>query len=237
MKLLPSIPLLLLCSISGYAQNKNLDSKYAVRLYNTTSWEKKTEPYYMGSFTGRTTHEQFQFLHPSISFRAKNKRNNFHELELYSLRLDEREEVSTINTNFGPITMAGGKITTTNIAVRYEYTINFMKKKNSRLMPAIGIAAMPYFERTDFDPVLSTQYPTSQIYAGVRGFIIPKLTYAVGSRMFLDLSIPLCFADTYFDRTKQKNPILPHAEQQTDVFNFEAAPQFYSVRVGLGLKI
>ncbi len=236
MKYLTILMLTLSLSSITHAQNKNLSGgKYAVKLYNTASWLEHKEPFNSGIFTGNTTTEHFRYLHPSVAISVKNARGNFHELELSDLQFSRRNEESLLTGI--PLALAGSKIKTVNIALCYEYVINFFKKKNTRFMPAIGLAAMPYFERTSSTPVLSTDYPTSQLYTGVRAFITPRLTYAVSQRLFVDLNIPFCVVDMYLDKSVRNNPGMPVYEQSNEVFNFEAVPEFYSFRIGAGIRL
>jgi hypothetical protein len=229
---------LLLAATAGHAQNKNLEGKYAVKLYNTTSWQEQESSFASGIFQGTTNRKDFRLLHPSAAFRITNKRNNMHEIELTQLELGSVREVSSVNGPSGTtIPISGGKTTQTNIALRYEYIINFMKKKNSRLMPALGLALMPYLERSSFVPALSTSYPATATGLGTKAWVIPRISYAISSKFFIDLNVPLCITDVNVQWNNQQNPNLTQGEQKSEVSNFEGAPQNYSVRLGIGLKV
>jgi hypothetical protein len=234
------LTIVLLLSVVGhlcYGQNKNLDARYAVKLYNITSWEKQQEPFQQGIFMGKTTEKEFQLLHPSLAFRIKNAKNNFHEIELTELEVGKENSVSEVDYNGIVIPIQGSNITNTTIAVRYEYTLNFNKKKNSRFMPALGLAIMPYYQRTNFTPVLSTQYPVANTHIGAKGYLVPRLNYAISSRLFLDLNIPICITDTYMEMVNTKNPNITQQEQKHETGNFDGVPNRYSFRIGLGLTI
>lgn len=236
MKYITILALMLSPGSIVHAQNKNLSGgKYAVKLYNTASWLEHKEPFNSGIFTGNTTTEEFRYLHPSVAVSVRNAHGNFHELELSDLQFTRHNEESSLTGI--PVALSGSEVKTVNIALRYEYIINFLKKKNTRFMPALGLAAMPYFERTSSSPVLSTEFPVSQLYAGVRAFITPRLTYAVSQRFFVDLNIPFCVADMYLDKSVQNNPMLTQEQQREEVFTFEAAPRLYSIRIGAGIRL
>ncbi len=232
---------LLLLSIAGqvsYAQNKNLDAKFALKLYNLSSWEKKVIPAAQGIFTGTETIKQNQLFHPAIAFRIRNKKNNFHEIELTNLEVGTKNTITEINYNQGMLMpIAGAKTTTSAIAVRYEYILNFLKKRNSRFMPSLGLALMPYYMRTNFDPVLATQFPVTNTRMGAKGFLVPRLNYAITSRLLVDVNVPFCITDSYVERVNQRNPNITQREQKYETGNFDGIPNRYSFRVGLGLTI
>jgi hypothetical protein len=237
MKQLTIVVLLSIAGYLSYGQNKNIDAKYAVKLYNLSSWQKQGQSYFQGIYTGVTTQKKFQPFHPTVAFRIKNARNNFHEIELTEFEVGSEDFLSTINQAGIIIPMAGGKTSTSTIAVRYEYTLNFNKRKSSKLMPAIGLALMPYYQRTSFTPALAMEFPATRTQIGAKGFVIPRLNYVINSRLFLDVNIPFCVTDMYAEMKNAKNPALTQQEQKNDTGNFDGIPQFYSFRVGVGLNI
>lgn len=240
--LMKQLPFLIFLLLSGtgfsFGQNKNLERKYALKLYNMSSHEQQEEPFASGIFTGTTTDKDVRLLHPTIAFRIKNNRNNMHEIELTNLDLGSVSSESVLQYTPGAVVpFSGGKTKQTYIALRYEYILNFMKNRDSRWMPALGLAAMPYYKRSSYSPVLQTEFPIAETRTGVKAFVIPRLNYALTSRLFLDLNIPLCVADMNIQHNSKKNPNLPVAEQKNNTGNFEGVPGFYSIRLGLGLNI
>ena len=82
----------LLFIVNGWAQNTNLDFKNAIKIYNLSSYELniKTEPIInspSGAYYFTTVNSQF--LHPTIAFQWKSKKNNFHEIELTDFSLNK----------------------------------------------------------------------------------------------------------------------------------------------------
>lgn len=230
--------LLLLTAHAGYAQNKNLEGKYAIKLYNTTSWEKDELTAPAGSLIGVSQKKEFKLLHPSFALRLTGKSGNMHELELSRMELGSVKTVDFLTDPSGIIIpQSGGKQTETSIALRYEYTFNFMKKKNSRWMPALGIAVMPYLERFRYTPELSSNYSSTRTTLGARGYVVPRISYAVSSKLFLDLNVPVCITDASAQWDNYKNPNIPSGQQKTSTSNFQGAPQYYSIRIGVGLKV
>lgn len=104
-------------------------------------------------------------------------------------------------------------------------------------MPAIGISAMPYYQQTAFTPVLATEYPAATSRGGVKAYVIPRINYAISSKLFVDLNIPICIADMYFERNSKTNPNLLPQDQKNSTGNFDGIPKLYSIRIGVGLNI
>ena len=82
--------LLLLFMKSGWTQNTNLDYKYAIKVYNLTTYdeyERSRKITDTSSIDYSYTTITFQILHPTFAFQWKTKKNNFHEIELTSFML------------------------------------------------------------------------------------------------------------------------------------------------------
>src|ERR1044071_9157733 len=113
----------------------------------------------------------------------------------------------------------------------------FAKKKEHRLIPAIGIAAMPYYNRYRTDPAITALFPTRDNLVGVRGFIVPRLNYHISKRVYADLNVPINLFDAQRHSTNTLNSALPAEQRTTSAFNFNALPAYYSVRLGIGVKL
>lgn len=238
MKQLILVLLILIATNVCFGQNKNLNAKYSVKLYNETSWQEEKSNGNNGLFPTASTNKQFQFLHPTAAFRFKDKRNNMTEMELTQFEIGKDENTTYINLPDGrSLPLSGGKTNSTNIAVRYEYIRNFCKKSNSKWMPALGFAAMPYYERTKFNPILSNEYPAANSKVGMKAFLVPRINFAVSSRFYIDLNVPVCLADMNIQKANIKNPTLAENQQKQQTTNFNLIPDTYSFRIGLGLNI
>ena len=78
------IILLLLFIKNGWTQNTNLDYKYAIKIYNLTTFDEYRES---KSDTTAYSTKTLQILHPTVAFQWKTKKNNFHEIELTNFML------------------------------------------------------------------------------------------------------------------------------------------------------
>ena len=241
MKKLISIFVLLLVSLYGWSQNTNLDYEYAIKLYNLTTFEDysktgvDTSTWNSYYYTDKT----LQVLYPTVSFQWKTKKNDFHEIELTSFRLDKVETgTETVIDSLGTIeTISGGEIITTSISARYEYILNFNKSNDSKLVPSLGFGINPYYRQSNRMPYVSNEYQSSEKSIGARVFVSPRLTYYFSSRFFIDLNIPVCFSDIYFQSDKDEDPTLTIEQRTINTFDFESFPKFFSGRIGIGLKL
>ena len=226
----------------GYTQNTNLDYKYALKVYNLTTFEEHTRSRRLSdtaSYRLQYTSTVLQILHPTIAIQWKTSKNNFHEIELTSLmlgKLGAKTEIINDTTNIGKI-LNGNDLITTAISIRYEYILNFSKSKDRKLVPSLGFGVNSYYRQNNYTPKISSSFPTSEKYLGIRTFINPRLTYYLTSNFFIDVNIPICFFDSYFLTDKEDNPTIPVQERTINSFNYNQFPKIFSGRIGVGLKL
>jgi len=231
---------LLLFISGGTAQNTNLDYKNAFKVYNLTTFEQYSK--YRGDTTAysfRNTTTLLQILHPTIAFQWKTKKYNFHEIELTNFMLSKtgtKTEIVNDTTGSGQM-VNGNDLIATLISARYEYIFNFNKSKDKKLVPSLGFSINPYFRQNNYIPKISTSFKTVERYFGATTFIIPRLTYYLSSKLFIDVNIPLCFSDIYRLTDKDENPAIPARQQTITNYNFELFPKIFSGRLGVGLKL
>lgn len=223
------------------AQNTYLDYKYSIKLYNLTAYEQSSENGIVDSLMPmvRNSSTTLQYVHPTFAFQWKTKKQNFKEIELINFYINKttgsREQLDTI----GRVEKVLSKkvLVSSGISLRYEYTVMFKKLKTSKFVPSIGYAANPYFKLDNFVPELSNAFISTKSTLGARGFIIPRLTYFIGSKFFLDLNLPFCVMELYYQVNENENPMIPSNQQRISNINFELFPKVFSARLGLGLKI
>jgi len=221
---------------NGWTQNTNLDYKYAIKIYNLTSFDEYKET---KSDTNAYSTKTLQILHPTVAFQWKTKKNNFHEIELTNFMLSKVGTKTEIvnNTTGNRQIVSGNDLTTTLISLRYEYILNFNKSKDKKLVPSLGFSINPYFKQNNYSPTISTSFPTSEVFIGARTFITPRLTYYIKPKIFIDINIPLCFSDTYYLRDKEDNPALAANKRTNTSYDVGLFPNFFSGRLGIGLKL
>jgi hypothetical protein len=236
-KLIPVIALMLVFQ-TGQSQNPNLDYKFAVKLYNLTTYSEssisRNDTTVIPSFLESSN---LQILHPTFAFQWKTKKNNFHEIELTNLALGVVKNGTENDTTGDGEIMGKSKLVTTSISMRYEYILNLNKIADNKLVPSVGFAANPYYSMANYKPGVTNLFPASVINLGLKIFVIPRVTYYFSPRFFFDLDVPLCFFDTYLQSVKSDDPTLPIPERTITTITIDAFPKlFCQLRIGFGLK-
>lgn len=224
---------LMLCSTLLHAQ------QYFVKAYATGNFTSFHGEHTTRTF-GMTQHiDDVRFLSPSVAVTKKNKRGNFHELELSMLDVRKMD----IKTQFTqPVTgikyyELTSRLTRSIIAARYEYIVSIGKKKHWMVQPSIGFAAMPYFDRYRSTPYINADYPVTQTYIGVRSFVVPRITVPLTRRLSLDANIPITVADMSYIRENIADPALPVSAQRYGVLDFSMFSNYITARLGLSMRL
>jgi hypothetical protein len=234
--------LLIIVVKTGWTQNANLDYKYALKIYNLTTYEEQLKSKRLNdtsSYRYQYTNTTLQILQPTIAFQWKTKKNNLHEIELTSLilgKIGAKTEIIEDTVNNGQI-ISGSDITRTAISLRYECILNFNKNKDSKFLPSLGFGINPYYRQNNYSPKISNSFPTSEISVGMSAFITPRLTYFLSSKLFIDINIPICFFNNFIFVDKEDNPAIPVQQRTISTFNFNQFPKILSGRLGIGLKL
>ena len=202
---------------TGRAQNPNLDFNGSVKFSNQVSvlsqhaYNRDTTLYDLQYRNG--SYELFQ---PTFAVQWKNKRNNFHEIGL------------------GDFSFASGMVLTASL--RYDYIVNLYKAKDWKVVPSLGFGANPYFVQTIDNPEVSYEFRTSNTYVGLKFLITPGMTYFFSKKVFLDVNIPFCVFDMYYESYTEEDPTLTLDERKTTSVEFGSVfPEYFSVRFGIGI--
>lgn len=190
----------------GAVFNPNLQNSKSVNLYAGAAWWPSS--YYLDG------KDYYTYIFEP-AFQWSNKNSNFHEIGMNSSVLDR----------------FGG-----DIELQYDYTINFMKHRQSNWIPAISLGAAPYFLWNKSIPVLTNDYPASYHEIGVRLFVQPRLTYYFSKNLFINLNIPVYLAQADLNQTNVKNPGLPIDQQKSTIFDAELAIDRIGGCIGIGWK-
>lgn len=225
---------------SGWSQTTNTSFKFAVKLYNQTTFENYDKTESDSIFTHYFyTDKTLQILHPTVAFQWKTAKNNFHEIELSDFSLSKTETGADIRNDTSLIytTINGSNMVTTSISIQYEYILNLNKSDEARFVPSVGFSANPYYRQSNYIPKVTDSFRTSENFIGIRAYIIPRLTWYFSSRFFADINVKLCMVDTYFLWDKDHDPRLTAEAQTENSFNLELFPKIFSARIGVGVKL
>jgi hypothetical protein len=224
---------------TSWSQNTNLDYRNGLKIYNLITFEENFKSIRLSDTSSyQFTNTSTQILHPTIAFQWKAQNNNFHEIELTNFEIGKTGAKTEFiaDTNGIPF-VSGQDIVTTAISVRYEYILTFNKSKDNKLVPSLGVGVNPYFGKNKYSPLTSNSFPSSESSFGLRAFITPRITYFFTPKIFVDFNIPLCLFDNFIKSETLDNANLPVEERSVSTFNFNQFPNFFSGRIGLGLKL
>jgi hypothetical protein len=188
-----------------------------------------------GTTYSRQTSEQ-KFLQPSVAFQISSKKKNIQEFELTDLTIARRETVLKQIHVIDPH-ITGQHVTTSSIALRYEYVHIFFKKKDHKLVPGLGIGIAPFYSRVQTSPFVTSDYPTTVNIIGARALITPRLTWYASNRLFADINLSACIMEHYYNWNISKNPTLTANAQRSDLIHVNFFPTFLSARIGVGVKL
>ena len=201
----------ILCCLNPLSAQEEKERQYAVKLYynyqpNTTS-----------------------FLTPSLFIQ---KRKASHEFELSQLGLGIRNEIDTREYDSGEEVLRRTD-SYFSIGLKYEYGMKFLGI-SEKFDFSLHASAEPYFNiyKSDIEPDNERLRRGSTV--GGRLYLIPRGTYMISDRWFLDVNFPI----EMMDIVSAKYQYNASDNEQTSIRNtlsfFDSTLRF---RVGIGLKL
>lgn len=238
-KTLPTLLIILTTASAIQAQNNKAENRFAIKIYNLTTWNKPSAPLrHYGFYHNHNSYSNLQIAQPTLALQWKARHGHAHEAELTRLQLNKSEshrEIIRDSTQPWP-RISGGIYARTDISLRYEFIYQFHKTQK-KLRPSLGIGISPFYRRNNFAPYVSNEFSGSWWAGGLNAFITPRITYSLTNRLFLDLNIPVCLFDAGYHSFKENNPGVPAGEQADASFSFRWLPAFYSGRLGIGIRL
>ena len=181
---------------------------------------------------------QFEYFTPSFAIILPN--GNSQEFELSRLLINTTSKSIIKNDTMGKSieTISSQKTTNIFVAFRYEYNVMFFKnKEDNKVKLYLGFSINPYFSNIKYSPLVSTAFPTNQGNFGMTLSTIPRLNYNWNEKWFIDINIPISIADFYWTIDKVDNPSVPVVQRNVSTYNYQAFPNKFLFRLGLGLRI
>jgi hypothetical protein len=219
----------LLISFSAFAQNPNLDFKYALKGYNQSTL-KFTEDNYLSE--SKIT--QVGLFDPVVAFQWQTKKNNAHEVSLdyigsgFYKRNGVQYDTIQLDDSGNSFSILAG----------YEHLILFNKLQNTKLIPSLGFGVNPYFNyyhyKNTYDRFFSESTGST---IGAKVTITPRLLYFFNSRFFGDVNLPLYVADFFHESVTVIQKPTQEFDPSSRTSELEMFPKVYNLRIGLGLKL
>lgn len=217
-----------LFSIPAFAQEQKKGSEIAIKLYNQTTFNiNLNNPFFY--IKPIQNNVDIKFLQPTIAIALENRGNNIHEFEVTDLNWSKNSGFFVSNTE--------GHWTQIAIALRYEYKLMLNKKRAKNWQPSLGFGASPFYNRINFTPRKSIDYPIKQTDFGISAFVIPGINYKLSHKVFLDANVPICLGMATSYRSKVINPNMSATSQRESLFSYDGGIPKISFRIGIGVKI
>jgi len=234
------ILLALFLTHSALTQNKNLDYKYSVKIYNLSSYSEETNFRVKSGFQRYDNkYVNFILLNPTIAFQWKSKKKNFKEIELTNFVFGKHTTINQIKNNSTNVNQTTYDVDQkiTNVSIRYEYLLTFNKNKDYKTVFSLGFGINPYFKGDKYLPKISSEYPSTFNDYGLNLFIIPRFSYHLTSKIIIELNVPICLVNSFFEYAFIDNPYLTYKQRKSYTLDIEELPINYSFRLGIGIKL
>ena len=135
----------------AWAQNSNLESSTALKLYNLSYFEESTRGAGSNSlpFNYKYTTKTSAIINPTFAFQWKTQKNNLQEIELTSVRIGKTgsKQEAIDKSNYNSTVISGSDISSSIISARYERIATFNKKKETKFVPSLGFGVNPFYKR------------------------------------------------------------------------------------------
>jgi hypothetical protein len=178
------------------------------------------------------------YFSPAIGFISED--GDIHEIEISRISIGTARVDSLVvieDPAFRSFTIEGDQTFTFHMAFRYEYLVNLRKSKpEAALKPYIGFSAQPYFRYFSHRSTITTEFPYSFLDVGAVVSVIPRVTYDLNERWFLDLNIPIAAYRMQWTRDEFTDPTIPVGERITNELSTESFPSIFQVRFGAGMR-
>lgn len=212
-----------LCCLNPLSAQEEKNTEYALKLYHNYFLSVNKSEYN----STKRVYSNAGNITPSFLI---SKPKTFHEIELADLRFGRWRrtyETDSIGGN------ADRRSYDFRLQLKYEYGVNLLTIKE-KLRFSLSAAAEPflvfYRDVDNLDDRLS-----KRVAGGTRLFLIPRGTYSIGKRWFVDVNFPIEMM--YFEAARlYRDPPL----QGENVFTNSYVNFFDNVlrfRVGIGLKL
>ena len=213
-----------------------------LKLYSNFAWNSTYQIVAIDSLTSSPIAEnvhstQLGYFSPAFAFETE--KGNFHEIEWSRLQINKTDEITLLDPNSQfPQIVDGERKTNILIALKYEYNLFFFKKNEDRKLSAsVGFGFSPFYSNAIFLPQLSNVFSSRESNVGVLFSIAPHLNYSLGKKWFLDLNVPLNFAQIQMKNRRIDDPSIDISQRRITTLDANIFPSNYLVRFGVGLRL
>ena len=221
---------------SGYAQQTEKASSYQVKMYYNS--------YHSSGEFGPTIDEplgvyeyasaDFGRITPAFVI-TKNRIRHEMELSNFGIKRDKNfEGITDVEGVIIPV--EGEHIWAVNVGLRYEFAFNLLKEELRHGL-FVGASVQPYFDYLNTKPITSASFPTDTKIFGTKLHLIPRYTYDIGKKWFLDVNFPIEAMNILAYRLHTQNPILSEQDRIVSDVQGDFFAEIFQFRIGIGLKL
>jgi hypothetical protein len=222
--------------------------KHALKGYLTIT-EVNTTNIFTDSIRQRTTNLSKTALLPSVSWVKFRKNGQFREMGITQFNVlhestETENKLFQVRDSFGNIIPGTisflGRGTATwsaQLGLQFEWNFPIYYRETRNFACFVGVSTAPtlYFEKiTSFS---SASFPSRAFELSNTLSIIPRMTYAVSNRLFVDINIPISFTTFDVNYYHVDSPILPTYARTTVNFRAHLPINLWAIRFGIGYKI
>jgi hypothetical protein len=102
---------------------------------------------------------------------------------------------------------------------------------------SFGVGVNPYYTKAEYFPLTPVTYYRYLKKYGASLNVIPRVSYAISTKVRLDLNIPLKFFDLREEEQKIENPAIPIRYQTNGGLVHPFFENIYTIRFGVAYKI
>jgi len=218
-----------------YAQETEEEIVYQIKMYYNfvhSSFEyEPTAENLLRVYESEET--DFGYITPALTI-TKNRMK--HEIELSALRVKRDEDFEGIDAGGSIIPVEGSLDWQIDVGLRYEFMLNFLRDELRHGL-FVGTSVAPYFNYWNTVPKTSASFPANTKVFGTRLHLIPRYTYDISKKWFVDVNFPIEVVDAFVHRNYWGNPILSSNERVRTDIQANFFDNVFRFRIGIGLKL
>jgi hypothetical protein len=188
-------------------------------------------------------------LLPTIGWSKYRKNGRFTEIGITRMKFDydykskEWQLLFYRDTlgNFIPIQqnviIPETEIWTNTVGLRFEWNFPFFHEEGKRFQSFLGISTDPTLSYQKINTVFTSFYSSRVLALSNSITVIPRITYALSNRFFLDINAPISFITLNVNYKVDKNPTLPSYARETVNFRAHLPTTIWAIRFGIGYRI
>lgn len=219
--------LMLICAtvVISHAQTKH--NSLALKGYGTLTMQPGNS-----IFSGSSNDYKFN-LSPAIDLFDSN--GNFHEFELQHLAFGKFSNLNCFSNGTSGGYFFGYIGKAFNTAFRYEYNV-LLNHSDSKWRAYLGLGATAFYSRHAQFPEVSSIFPTKNTDWGTRLSVVPRLSYSINEKWFVELNIPITVMALNINHSFVDNPSYTQQQKKLSTITSELFPHYYEFKFGVGRR-